>query len=160
MPPPRKVGDRRAANWSLSERTAGKLSSSLEISRWSIWVFGDKAAALALSERAMAANPIEKDALTGATSHRNPRPGGGADRRIRPSHRRFTETTLDTVRGRSRCWPPAHSRAAPARSNVRSASERSALRKNCCLAWIKITAELLLIIAVRPLRIAPTSMRA
>ena len=29
---------------------------------------GDKAAALALSERAMAANPIEKDALTGPRS--------------------------------------------------------------------------------------------
>ena len=29
---------------------------------------GDKAAALALSERAMAANPVEKDALVGPTS--------------------------------------------------------------------------------------------
>ena len=60
---------------------------------------GDKAAALALSERAMAANPIEKDALDWSLVARDPRPGGGADGRARPRHRRFTETTLDPVRG-------------------------------------------------------------
>ena len=59
---------------------------------------GDKAAALALSERAMAANPIEKDAIDWSQSDRDPRPGGGADGRARPRHRRFTETTFDTVR--------------------------------------------------------------
>ena len=58
---------------------------------------GDKAAALALSEQAMAANPIEKDALDGPDSDRDPRPGSGADGRTRPRHCRFTETTLDTV---------------------------------------------------------------
>ena len=62
-------------------------------------------------------------------SDRDPRPGGGADGRARPRHRRFTETTLDTVRWRFPCGP-AHSCAAPARSNVRSASRRSALSEN------------------------------
>ena len=59
---------------------------------------GDKAAALALSERAMAAIPIEKDAVFGPASNRDSRPGGGARGRARPRHRRFTETTLDTLR--------------------------------------------------------------
>ena len=57
---------------------------------------GDKAAALALAERAMAANPIEKDAIGWSRADRDPRPGGGANGRTRPRHRRFTETTLDT----------------------------------------------------------------
>src|SRR5207248_9920710 len=39
---------------------------------------------------------------------------------------RFTETALDTLSWRTR-WCAAHSCAAPARPNVRSASERSAL---------------------------------
>ena len=39
---------------------------------------GDKAAALALSEQAMAANPIEKDACRWSHSDRDPRPGGSA----------------------------------------------------------------------------------
>ena len=41
---------------------------------------GDKAAALALAERAMAANPIEKDALAGPCVDRVPRPSGSAVR--------------------------------------------------------------------------------
>ena len=58
---------------------------------------GDKAAAFALAERAMAALPIEKDAIAGpipieilarvAAQH------GGA----RPRHRCFTETSVDTL---------------------------------------------------------------
>jgi serine/threonine-protein kinase len=40
---------------------------------------GDKTAALALSDRAMAANPIEKDAVYGPRPDRDARPGGGAD---------------------------------------------------------------------------------
>ena len=84
---------------------------------------GDKAAALALAERAMAANPDRERRGRWSRSDRDPRPGGGADGRTRPRHRRFTETTLDTVR-----WPTgferaAHSCAAPARSDVRSAPE-------------------------------------
>ena len=56
---------------------------------------GDKAAALALSERAMAVVPIEKDVVGWSRSDRDSRPGGGAARRARPRHRRVTETTLD-----------------------------------------------------------------
>ena len=84
---------------------------------------GDKAAAFAFVEKAMAAVPIEKDALNGPFADRDPRPGGGANGRARPRHRRFTETTLDTVRRRTGCKRAAHSRAAPARSDVRSAPE-------------------------------------
>ncbi len=84
---------------------------------------GDKAAALALVERAMAANPIEKDALAGPGRDRDSRPGGGAHGRARPRYRRFTETAFDTVRGRAGSERAAHSCAAPARSDVRSAPE-------------------------------------
>ena len=84
---------------------------------------GDKAAALALSERAMAAIPIEKDAIDGPGPIEILARVAAQHGRARPRHRRFTETTLDTVR-----WPTgfkraAHSCAAPARSNVRSAPE-------------------------------------
>ena len=58
---------------------------------------GDKAAALALAERAMAARPDRERRVDWSRSDRDPRPGGGADGRTRPRHRRFTETTLDTV---------------------------------------------------------------
>ena len=58
---------------------------------------GDKAAALRLSEQAMATVPIEKDALDGSCSDRDTRPGGGADGRARPRHRRFTEAAINTV---------------------------------------------------------------
>src|SRR5439155_24341091 len=43
--------------------------------------------------------------------------------------RRFTETTFDTVRRLTKYNYAAHSRAAPARSNVRSTSQRSAFPK-------------------------------
>ena len=90
---------------------------------------GDKAAAFALVERAMAVIPIEKDACGWSHSDRDPGPGGGADGGARPRHRRFTETALDTVRWRAGSKRAAHSCAAPARSDVRSAAERSALPK-------------------------------
>ena len=89
---------------------------------------GDKAAALALAERAMAASPVEKDAPDWSCSDRDPRPGGGAHGRTRPRHRRFTETTLDTVRWRTGFGRAAHSCAAPARSDVRSTAQRSAFQ--------------------------------
>src|SRR6266849_3607465 len=57
---------------------------------------------------------------------RDPRPSGSANRGARPRHRRFTETTLDTVLWRIHHYA-AHSRASPARSDVRSAPERSAV---------------------------------
>src|SRR5205823_12573255 len=66
-------------------------------------------------------------------------PGGGADVRARPRHRRFTETTFDTVRWLTEYNYAAHSRAAPARSNVRSASEGSALPKTRRFARAEVT---------------------
>ena len=57
-----------------------------------------------------------------ARSDRDSRPGRGADRRTRPRDCRLTKTALDTVRGRTACGQcAAHSCAAPARSDVRSA---------------------------------------
>ena len=58
---------------------------------------GDKATAFALIEQGMAAVPIEKDAMDGPAADRDPGPRSGADGRTRPRHRRFTETTLDTI---------------------------------------------------------------
>ena len=46
----------------------------------------------------MAANPIEKDALTGPSSLEILARVAAQHGRARPRHRRFTETTLDTVR--------------------------------------------------------------
>ena len=65
MPPPRKVGDRRAANWNLSSKNSRKITALIGDLALTNMGLGDKAAALALAERAMAANPIEKDALAG-----------------------------------------------------------------------------------------------
>src|SRR5205807_10420180 len=53
---------------------------------------------------------------------------GGRHGVPRPRHRRFTESTLDPVWWHFPCGP-AHSCAAPARSDVRSTPERSALPK-------------------------------
>ena len=84
---------------------------------------GDKAAALALSERAMAASPDRERRGVWSWSDRGPCSRGCADGGTRPRHRRFTETTLDTVQWRTGCKRAAHSCAAPARSHVRSAPE-------------------------------------
>ena len=62
---------------------------------------GDKAAALAFVEKAMAASPDRERRARWSCCDRDPRPRGGADGRARPRHRRFTETTLDTVRWRA-----------------------------------------------------------
>ena len=62
---------------------------------------GDKAAALALSERAIAVMPIEKDALTGPGPIEILARVAAQHGRTRPRHRRFTETTLDTGRRRA-----------------------------------------------------------
>jgi len=64
----RKVGDKRAASWNLSSKNSRKIITSLEISRSSIWVSVTKPPRWLLSERATAANPIEKDPLTGPWS--------------------------------------------------------------------------------------------
>src|SRR4029077_3567529 len=60
-------------------------------------------------------------------SDRDPRSGCGTDGRARPRHCRFTATTLDAGRRRAGQIHAAHSCAPPARSDVRSAPERSAL---------------------------------
>src|SRR5205823_4365515 len=97
---------------------------------------GDKAAALALSELAMAAIPIEKDAKNGPSPieilARVAAQMGEPDRAIAA-----LETTVDTVRGRAG-KRAADSCAAPARSDVRSAPEGSALPKTRRLARAEI----------------------
>ena len=90
---------------------------------------GDKAAAFKLIERAMAVIPIEKDAVCWSYSDRDPGPGIGAHGGARPRHSRITKTAFDTVRWRAGSKRAAHSCAAPARSDVRSVAERSALPK-------------------------------
>ena len=56
---------------------------------------GDKTAALAFAERAIAANPVEKDAIERTLGDRVSRPGSSADGRARQGHRCLTETTVD-----------------------------------------------------------------
>ena len=56
---------------------------------------GNKAEALALAERAIAANPIEKDAITGPSAIEILARVAGANRRARPRDRRLAETTLN-----------------------------------------------------------------
>ena len=65
MPRPRKVGDRREANWNLSSKNSRKISALIGDLALTNMGLGDKAAAFALIERAMAAIPIEKDAIDG-----------------------------------------------------------------------------------------------
>ena len=99
MPPPRKVGDRRAANWNLfskNSQTIIVLIGDLALTNMGL---GDKAAALALSERAIAANPIEKDAIVGPIPIEILARVAAQHGRTRPRDRGFTETALDTVRG-------------------------------------------------------------
>ena len=82
---------------------------------------GDKAAAFKLIERAMAVISIEKDAVWGPIPieilARVSARMGEPDRAIAA----LQETALDTVRWRAGSKRAAHSCAAPARSNVRSA---------------------------------------
>ena len=81
---------------------------------------GDKAAALALSERAIAVNPIEKDALVVPFRSRSShgwRRAWESPTAPSPLYRNyFRYRTLRRMLGRA-----AHSRATPARSDVRSA---------------------------------------
>ena len=83
---------------------------------------GDKAAALALSERAMAATPIEKDAVTGPVPieilARVAAQMGEPDRAIAALQKLLSIPYAGALAG-----GPAHSCAAPARSDVRSAPE-------------------------------------
>ena len=93
----RKVGDRRAANWNLSSKNSRKIIGLIDDLALTNMGLGDKAAALALIEQAMAASPDRERRDAWSRSDRDPRPGGGAHGGTRPRHRRFTETTLDTV---------------------------------------------------------------
>ena len=84
---------------------------------------GDKAAAFAFVEKAIAANPIEKDALSGPIPieilARVAAQMGEPDRAIAA-----LQKLLSIPYGGALCRKyAAHSRAAPARSDVRSASE-------------------------------------
>src|SRR6516165_2026127 len=65
----------------------------------------------------------------GSNSDRDPSPGVGAHGGARPRRSCVKETALDTVRWRAGSKRAAYSRVAPARSDVRSASERSSLPK-------------------------------
>ena len=103
---------------------------------------GDKTAALALAERAIAVVPIEKDAVFGPSAievlARVAAQVGEPDRAI---------TALQKLLSIPYAGPTgwncaAHSCAAPARSNVRSASERSALPKTRRLARAEKTVKL------------------
>jgi tetratricopeptide (TPR) repeat protein len=69
---------------------------------------GDKAAALALAERAIHAADRERR-CEWSWSDRDPRSGSGGNGGARPRHRRFTETTLDTVWQYTCCEQAAHS---------------------------------------------------
>src|SRR5204863_3084746 len=118
---PRKVGDKHVANWNRSSKNSRKIITSLEISRSSIWVSVTKPPRW-LCRNGHGRESDRERRLDWSLVARDPRSGGGADGRARPRHRRFTETTLDLVRGLFLCGP-AHSCAAPARSDVRSAPE-------------------------------------
>ena len=58
---------------------------------------GDKAAAFALTEQAMAAHPDRERRHGRSHSDRDPCSRGSADGGARPRHRCFTETSVDTL---------------------------------------------------------------
>ena len=74
MPLPRRVGDRHAANWNLFLKDQPENFNVLTDLALTNMGLGDKAAALALAERAIAANPIEKDAISGPFRDRDSSP--------------------------------------------------------------------------------------
>ena len=142
MPLPKKVGGRREANWNLfskNSRIIILLIGDLALTNMGL---GDKAAALALAERAMAVLPLEKDALDGPAPieilARVAAQLGEPDRAIAALQKLLSTPS----RGRIGCESAAHSCAAPARSDVRSAPRRSALPKTRRLARAEVTAAL------------------
>ena len=84
---------------------------------------GDKAAALALAQKAMATSPLEKDALDGSAAleflARVSAQAGEPDRAITAIQKLLSIPSS----GSFSCGHPAYARAAPARSDVRSAPE-------------------------------------
>ena len=134
MPPPRKLGDRRAANWNLFLKEQPENSILIGDLALVNMGLGDKAAALALAERGMALHPIEQDALAGSARieilARVAAGTGEPDRAIAA-----IQKLLSIPQGR---WlHAAHSCDTSARSDVRSAPERSALPKTRRLVRIE-----------------------
>ena len=87
----------------------------------------NKAAALTLAERAIAANPIEKDAIAGPGPieilARVAAGQGETDRAIAALQKLVCHSPMADF------WRPAYTGVAAPRSNVRSAPKRSALPK-------------------------------
>ena len=84
---------------------------------------GDKAAALALARKGHGHDPARERCARRFCCARVPRPRVSTGRRARPRYHGDSKTALDTKRWFICCGHPAHSRAAPARSDVRSAPE-------------------------------------
>ena len=83
---------------------------------------GDKAAALALAQKATATSPLEKDAIDGSGALEFlARVSTG--RRARPRYHGNSKTALDTKHWSIWLEHPAYARAASARSDVRSAPQ-------------------------------------
>src|SRR5207249_12204049 len=74
-----------------------------------------------------------------ARADRDLRPGGRASGRSGPRRRRVGRIVIDTFRGRTGFARAAHSSAAPAGSDVRSAPERSALPEIGGRTYLKIS---------------------
>ena len=134
-----EVGGDRAAAQETWRQARNELEPFLKEQPDNYWLIGDlaltnmglgdKAAALALSERAIAANPIGKDALTGPVPievlARVAARMGEPDRAIAALQKLLSIPSS----GGLVAWRAPHSRAAPARSDVRSAPKGSALSK-------------------------------
>ena len=98
MRPPRKLGDRPAPNWNLSSKNSRKIIILLGDLALTNMGLGDKVAALTLAERAMAANPVEKDAMMVPLRSRFS-PGWQRSGRARPRHPCYRETSFDPYAG-------------------------------------------------------------
>ena len=88
---------------------------------------GDKAAAFALVGTGNERAPARERRSRWSRSDRGIRPGSSTTGRAGPRHRRIAEAVVDTIRGRTGFARATHSCATPARSDVRSAPERSTL---------------------------------
>ena len=125
MPAPRKAGDRRAANWNSFLKEQPENWQLIDVLALTNMGLGDKAAAFGLLERAMAAMPVEKDALDGPvvieTLARVAAQMGEPDRAISALRRAISLPTPNAA--------SVHCCAAPSRSHVGSAARRSAISR-------------------------------
>ena len=124
MPPPRQVWRQARSELEsfLKEQPENyHLIEDLALTNMGL---GDKAAALALSERAMAANPTERDAITGPAPievfARVASQIGKPDRSIAALQKLLSSTCTRATGYKKHT---AHSRAAPIGSDVRSAPQ-------------------------------------